>query len=405
MMPKRTPKKSEKLLLLFLFPCVVCLHKSCTDLSKLSLVHVGQKLENINKIQSYIVDGLMACSRECLFQTNCLSFNFHLTSGLCELMRIEADPSTLVPSPDVAYASKVDWGKELTGSCQYTDCPPNYKCVEGSNGGTCVLTECGLPFLEYGINPLYNGTGMGCTAVFTCSGLGIHPENVSLTCSSTTGRWEGGRCRNVASCEAVKECGSDYEDGEYWLYPMIYGNRQKIKVYCFGLNTGNPQAYVSLPPGNKHFYPKYQYDHSCGLNDNFYRSGESVFTKIGLNVDTMTIRSEDYQFTQVLWGVNGEYAVAADCVQRPTQTCTQGNYGSFKINTTGTGVIIDPKTTWGFFGWGSAQNYFNRDSDQVIEIQCKGYCGGCRPESDVKLQVDNDTVLDDNMADEVSCSP
>ncbi|KAK6187366.1 hypothetical protein SNE40_005414 [Patella caerulea] len=394
-----------------LYPCNVYLQLTCTALSNINPVYINQKLNGYT-IKKFPAEGLMICARECLVQTNCLSFNFDLTSGGCELNRIEANTSNspLVSMIGTVYALKVDWVNEITELCQHVNCPPKYKCIVELNGTKCVLVDCGEPpIIMFGNKERLNGTAFGDTATYTCSGVEVFSEVINLQCSNLTGEWEGGRCRRVASCEDVKLCSSGHVDGEYWLYPMVYGNTNRVKIYCHNLTSEAPSEYITLPQGNEHFYP---------ASENIYnedqitcktvirtklRAGSSVFDKVGVDVETMVIRQTDYQFAQVDWGLNSPYGDARDCsLYHPL--CDNSTVGYFEMNTTNTGLVIDPTIEWLPFGWAGQLKYFNRSSaNTVIEVVCGGYCGGCKPQSDLRLQIDPDVALDDNLATTVSC--
>ncbi|KAK6173833.1 hypothetical protein SNE40_017220 [Patella caerulea] len=393
------------IILLLNVQSVIHAYLSCTNTTLLHNVTTGQMLPN-HKIQSFTASGLMICARECVYQTNCLSFNFDTESGLCELTRAIAGSSLpLVSNIGYLYAAKSDWVTAISETCRHVNCPPNHRCVPGLNGTRCVRNDCGIPpTIEFGSSVDYRGTVPGYTASYNCSGIGVKAEVATLFCSDK-GIWEGQQCRRVSSCEDIRDCDSSYVDGEYWLYPNAFGNDERVKVYCHGLTTDSPTDYITLPKENRILWPhKHAVGYNCDLvTTDRTDSGESVFDKIRITTSTMAINQSDYQFARLLWGINHEYGNAQDC-SNSNGVCADTVIGYFKIDTRETGLMINRTAVWRNTTYSFGMKYFNRSSDHVIEAVCGGWCGGCLAKTPLTLELDKSTVLPDGSAADVTCT-
>ncbi|KAK6173784.1 hypothetical protein SNE40_017184 [Patella caerulea] len=383
---------------------IVHTHLVCTDNSLLHNATIDQMLPN-HKIQSFTAPGLMICARECVYQTNCLSFNFDIESGQCELTRVVAGPSIpLVSKTGYVYAVKSDWVTTIAEKCTHVNCAPNHICVPSKTGDMCVLNDCGIPpVVEFGSSPEYRGTVFGYKATYNCSGIGVKAEIVTFICSDK-GIWEGQHCRRVSSCKDIQDCDSSYVDGEYWIYPNAFGNDERVKVYCHGLTTDSPTDYITLPKENRILWPPMKaigYDCDLVTTDRT-DSGESVFDTIRITTSNMAINQSDYQFARLLSGINHEYGNARDC-SNSNGICGHVVMGYAKIDTGQTGLIINRTAVWRNNGHTFGMKYFNRSSDHVIEAVCGGWCGGCYAETPLTLELDNSTILPDGSATGVTC--
>ncbi|KAK6173782.1 hypothetical protein SNE40_017182 [Patella caerulea] len=393
------------IILLLNVQSIIHAHLFCTNTTRVQNVTVGQILPN-HKIQSFTAPGLMFCARECVYQTNCLSFNFDTESGQCELTRAIAGPSLpLVSKPGYLYATKSDWLTAIAENCRHVKCLPNHRCVPKLVGTHCVLNDCGIPpAIEFGSSVEYRGTVTGFTASYNCSGVGVKAEIVTLICSDK-GIWEGEHCKRVSSCKDIQDCDSSYVDGEYWLYPNAFGNDERVKVYCHGLSTDSPVDYITLPKENRILWPrKKAVGYNCDLvTTDRADSGESLFDKIRITTSTMAINQSDYQFARLLSGINHEYGNARDC-SNENGICARAVIGYAKIDTRETGLIINRTAVWRNTSYAFGMKYFNRSSDHVIEAVCGGWCGGCYAETPLTLELDNSTILPGESAVHVTCT-
>ncbi|KAK6173913.1 hypothetical protein SNE40_017286 [Patella caerulea] len=377
--------------------------RMCTDPNFLQRISIGQMLPS-HKIQSFIAPGLMVCARECVYQTNCLSFNFDTESGQCELTRAEAGLSLpLVSKPGFVYATKSDWITAIAANCQHVKCPPNHRCVPELNGTHCVLNDCGIPpTIKFAADVDYTETIVGAKLGYNCSRPGMKPQNKTMTCTPY-GSWDVEPCRKISSCADVQRCNVT-DDREYWLYPEAFGYANKVKIYCHGMNTLNPKEYVSLPSENLVVYPsavvKYSY---CGVDysANVPKAGKVHFEKVRVHPKNMTIDGEDNQFANLRWGKFQAYGRAVDCA---SYISCRKYFGFFRIDTTGTGLVINRTVSWVLHGNRAGQTYFNRSSDHVITAKCGGYCGGCFPDSQLSFELEAETSTVVQSASDTMCS-
>ncbi|XP_052798681.1 uncharacterized protein LOC128230452 [Mya arenaria] len=73
--------------------------------------------------------------------------------------------------------------------------------------------------------------------------------------------------------------------------------------------------------------------------------------------------------------------------------------GYFSIDTTGTGLVVDPELEWRLFGWYPSMITFSRSADgRRISAWCGGYCGVCRADGGIKLKFNpHDEIVGDAM--------
>ncbi|ESO93729.1 hypothetical protein LOTGIDRAFT_153187 [Lottia gigantea] len=378
----------------------------CTEPNVMKSVRNGEKLEG------YLIEAtttsLMNCGKECVYQTNCLSFNYNTQTGRCELNRnVNSSSSPLISSPGFLYSDKSNWINVVTDPCRDVTCLDNEKCVVKNDTGVCIKYDCYIPSeMLYSGEPLYSGTVTEYDAVYSCSGPGVVREDVTLTCEQN-GHWVGGQCRKISSCLQIKQCEKNYTDGEFWLYPLKYNNTERVKIYCDGLNTTTPKEYVSLPKGNVVVYSKYIIDNTnialCKLKDSDSSAwGQSEYFKVRVMPDTMIIDQTDKEFAKLIDGVHQNYGMASDC-SLLIPSCGRAVTGYMMINTTNTGLIIDESLDWVTFGWTPHKLYYNRSSSYILEAKCGGYCGGCKSDSDLMFVLDDGFELENDEAIEVSC--
>ncbi|KAK6172647.1 hypothetical protein SNE40_016261 [Patella caerulea] len=167
---------------------------SCTNPNLIRPLQIGWSLQT-KHIQSFTSGGLMHCSRECVYHSNCLSFNFRVSSGRCELNRVTSNNmDNLIEDSGSMYGSKADWISTVAGDCAHITCRTNHKCIPITNGTKCVLVDCGVPpDMTYGSIADFSGTTIGYRATYSCF-VNITTK-VILTCNED-GRWNGVVCNS-----------------------------------------------------------------------------------------------------------------------------------------------------------------------------------------------------------------
>ncbi|ESO93727.1 hypothetical protein LOTGIDRAFT_153184 [Lottia gigantea] len=389
-----------RLFILVIQNIIVSTQYTCLDVSMLRNVALYQQLNGLI-IQKIRTSSLMNCGKECLYQTNCLSLNFNIKTGWCDLNRNVSGVSfPLVSNADVLYTEKSEFQMILLDACKSHSCPNNYKCLLDSGTALCVIFDCGIPpSVVFGNDKRYEETVLGSTAKYSCSGPGVVREDVTLICEQN-GHWIGGQCRKISSCLQIKQCEKNYTDGEFWLYPLQYNNTERVKIYCDGLNTTAPTEYVTLIHENRITSPSYKLTRECSYNKNTHESfGEAIFRKIRVN-SNLEIDGNDVKFMELLLGNNQKYGTTFDCMGKD---CPDIPHGTLNIDTRDTGLMVKPDTNWITYGYMPGTFYINRISNNVIDIKCGGNCGGCTPKSSLVLELDKTTILDISLATEVSC--
>ncbi|XP_042241182.1 A disintegrin and metalloproteinase with thrombospondin motifs 20-like isoform X2 [Homarus americanus] len=176
-------------------------------------------------------------------------------------------------------------------------------------------------------------------------------------------------------------------DGEYSLLVGGYN----MSIFCLGMNTSNPQEYLTLPAGEEgnfaEIYNKIlnhpdtcphngdrRSDCDCTQNDSSH-SGYTSFSRIRLNTTSLIVDTYDFTFARAVDGHLVRYGEAGDCFSMAM--CPQG---AFSINLAGTALAVSPRTNWITRGTNAA-HYINRlDDNQRILGRCGGYCGTCTPD-------------------------
>jgi a disintegrin and metalloproteinase with thrombospondin motifs 9 len=162
---------------------------------------------------------------------------------------------------------------------------------------------------------------------------------------------------NLGSCKSIQHYKRTRTDGEYKI--NIRG--REVEIYCHNMNTDDPAEFVTLRKGNTEnyalFYSKRSSDISrCengkGVNDESIHYGTTRFNKVRLNINTLQIVDDDYQFTHIV-GRPQKFATGGDCYSN-TGSCPQGD---FFVNFEGTGFRMRPSMTWEATGTNSTIEY------------------------------------------------
>ena len=108
----------------------------------------------------------------------------------------------------------------------------------------------------------------------------------------------------------------------------------------------------------------------------------------------MTVDTNDFSYTTIT-RKSVAFGVGAACIERYfPSTCH--NAGHFSVNLKNTSVRVKPTVKWKGSGWWwysedpSFQHMINfkRSSDyREISANCGGYCGVCRPEGSLDLEL------------------
>ncbi|KAL7038269.1 hypothetical protein ACKWTF_009531 [Chironomus riparius] len=159
------------------------------------------------------------------------------------------------------------------------------------------------------------------------------------------------------SCKSIQHYKRTRTDGEYKI--NIRG--REVEIYCHSMNSESPSEYITLRKGNQEnyslFYSKRTTDMSkCengkGVHDESIHYGTTRFNKVRININTLQIIDDDYQFSHTV-GRQQKYATGGDCYSN-SGSCPQGD---FFVNLEGTGFRIRPNMMWEANGTNSTIEY------------------------------------------------
>ncbi|XP_067659154.1 A disintegrin and metalloproteinase with thrombospondin motifs 20-like [Haliotis asinina] len=194
-----------------------------------------------------------------------------------------------------------------------------------------------------------------------------------------------------STCKDLRLANPSVTDGDYWLYPTASQVHYNIvKMYCYGMGTSNPGEFITLPTPNRGEYPNETYQ-KC-ITHVFYLSGcpgqqgVYIYSKIEIDPTTMNVNRTTRTFMTGT-GKSRDYAWVGDCFTELDNFYTCGPKGSFTINTSGTGLIVDPALTWKKSGYKSKVVMTKSDGDAVINLICGGYPGSCAPLYQMQLHI------------------
>lgn len=168
---------------------------------------------------------------------------------------------------------------------------------------------------------------------------------------------------NLGSCKSIQHYKRTRTDGEYKI--NIRG--REVEIYCHNMNSESPSEYLTLRKGNQEnyslFYSKRTTDMSkCengkGIHDESIHYGTTRFNKVRININTLQIIDDDYQFSHTV-GRPQKYATGGDCYSN-SGSCPQGD---FFVNLEGTGFRIRPNMMWEANG-----------TNSTIEFQIRVIC-------------------------------
>ncbi|ESO82993.1 hypothetical protein LOTGIDRAFT_169823 [Lottia gigantea] len=225
------------------------------------------------------------------------------------------------------------------------------------------------------------------TAYYTCNTGFYFPLVNTSTCYGS--KWSSGvHSKALESCSDLKQCNLAYKDGEYWLYPGVYGNT-KTKIYCYGMSGGAPMEYVTLVKSNVMEFPLGTYIKSSGCKvktAGSTKQGKVQFHKVRVLPESMRIQNADRRFaTQVYGQLELKYGYAGACSVYDTSICPQR--GTARIDVTSTGLIFGASNEWLGKGWHERFAVVSR-TDHKIAVTGDGGCGGAEPKEPIKLELD-----------------
>ncbi|KAK9886442.1 hypothetical protein WA026_016725 [Henosepilachna vigintioctopunctata] len=191
------------------------------------------------------------------------------------------------------------------------------------------------------------------------------------------------------SCMHVKYTLRTRENKDY----LLDLNGKRAIVYCFKMDTPEPEEYISLMSDHQNYAEIYDKRlvnrNSCPYNGERNddcdcvsvgpeRSGLTKFYKIRLNITTMRIIGEDFTFSSQVRGKRIPYGTAGDCYSN-AEGCGQGR---FSIDLIGTSFKLSNEVTW----IGATTKIHKTDKSAMGK--CGGYCGDCVPDPNTGLQVE-----------------
>ncbi|OWF51576.1 uncharacterized protein LOC110448987 [Mizuhopecten yessoensis] len=198
-----------------------------------------------------------------------------------------------------------------------------------------------------------------------------------------------------ADCQAVKNCNSDYGNGEYYLYPTALQG-QRVKVYCNGMHGPDPKEYITLLNTNTATYNfSLRYDNDYCLFRDRVGDAVSTFHKIRIKIEDMSVQRYDLSFADTIeeapdtqkapkFGSGG--GCSWDYMWRRFEQCTAP--GGFVIDTSGTGLVVDPHLQWTAYGYGNRVDTVHRSKDNShVTAACDGWCAWCYPRGQMFLQL------------------
>ncbi|XP_060084439.1 uncharacterized protein LOC132563701 [Ylistrum balloti] len=200
---------------------------------------------------------------------------------------------------------------------------------------------------------------------------------------------------NPVDCQAVRNCNDQYGDGEYFIYPRVLEG-QKVKVYCRGMGGPDPKEYITLHNTNTATYNySLRYDNDyCRFRD---RDGDAVstFHKIRIDVEDMSVQRYDFQFADIIverpnheeptkFGAGG--GCSWDYMYRNYRDCIAP--GGFVVDTTGTGLVVDPELQWRTYGYGGRiEEVIRSNNNAHVTAACDGWCAWCFPVGEMILKL------------------
>ncbi|XP_046577116.1 A disintegrin and metalloproteinase with thrombospondin motifs 9-like [Haliotis rubra] len=331
----------------------VCFANICTDTGNLPSLKNGYSSAG-SPFLNLTTGGLMLCAVECLERSRCMSFNFFLQDGSCEMHDMATSDQLYEPLSAVVHSDKHQLPQFLARSCESHGCGHHEKCVPEDGGYSCAI--------EF-----------------------------------------------PTSCADVKQCAPTSGDGEYWIYLLNF-NMAKARIYCHNMGSTKPSDYLTLPVVNYGNYPNIRNPVCQGEAQGLVQScegtyGEVWFSKVKINTSSLKVTTNEHSFANY---TNQKllYGVASDCYSKHTDgvRASCGPRGTFTINLTGTGMSVTPGTTWRDSGYKYWMNVTRTIESTIIYLNCGGYPGFCEAVGGLYLQPHNIDALEESSATKVQCT-
>ncbi|XP_046585489.1 uncharacterized protein LOC124292449 [Haliotis rubra] len=344
----------------------------CSSLANFSQLEQDAYLLG-SQFQNTTTGSVLKCVKECQMYGRCLSFNFDLNTGLCilnEKTKMESFTTNLVNVKDYVFSNISGWPPMSLGGCANHNCTKTEVCKElNGNESECLTVCCGEPPAVHKgeiIGEIPDFWNINQSVPYNCS-YGFEPLGERVC--QPDGSWSAFTCQRVATCADVKACNSDYSDGEYWMR-IRNVNYQYVKVYCTGMETASPVSYITLFGDNYSYFLDTDID-ECSPYWKGTHAGNTTFSKVKLNVWNFRFLHGGDAFAETS-GRFTYFGRGADC--RDSQSCVAKEAGSFRIDTTGTGVkVVD------YLAWTSGTTVTRSSNGNVIFGSCRGGCSVCKP--------------------------
>ncbi|XP_046376653.2 A disintegrin and metalloproteinase with thrombospondin motifs 9-like [Haliotis rufescens] len=333
--------------------CTVCAANTCTDLGNLPFLKNGYTWAG-SPFMNLTTGGLMLCAVECIKRSRCMSFNFYLQDGSCEMRDVETSDPFYLPVSTVVHSNINQFQELLARTCEFHDCDVHEACI---------------------------------------------PEDGDYSCA----------VEFPSSCADVKQCAPKSDDGEYWIYLRDF-NMVKARIYCHNMASTEPSDYLTLPVTNYGYYPILRNPICAGEVEGLAGScdgngGEVWFNKIKIDTRSLRVTTNDHTFANY---TNSKllYGVASDCYAKHNDgvKASCGPRGMFTIDLSGTGMAVTPETTWLDTGYKYWMNVTRADDNTRVYMNCGGYPGYCEAEDGLFLQPYDMEVLEESSATEVQCT-
>lgn len=317
------------------------------------------------------------------------------SAGQCAVS-CQATLTLCTPDGGPPYCANTQTDNDNCGSCG-TQCAPGSAC----NGGSCAPT-CGQGLL---LCPAWSGFDAGVgpgeldasdedaadaapPTKMTCADPNTDDRNCGACGSLCSGEQScvAGVCEHAASCLQLLQRKGPLPDGTYTLDPDNTGPLKPFAVYCHNMSLGTPEEYLTFahsaatnePDSN---YVKVGGGGACGCPDAYKQ-----FTRVRLDVATLTIVASDLTFTFLrtpsvsscwqqssgacknAW-ITSPYGIAFDCVS------SYSNTGQANVDLRDTPFSLDPSVVWNY--WGASANGTSSINPErtVANVTGGGFCG------------------------------
>uniref|UniRef100_A0A672NJH9 ADAM metallopeptidase with thrombospondin type 1 motif 9 n=1 Tax=Sinocyclocheilus grahami TaxID=75366 RepID=A0A672NJH9_SINGR len=212
-------------------------------------------------------------------------------------------------------------------------------------------------------------------------------------------KWKTGSWGEVKLTLYISQCvRCSATCGSGWTERQVHSSSRTMNYNECPYNLFIPKEYITLITGEEeNFSEVFGYRlmdptqcpfnlsrrEDCQCRRDYTAAGLSTFTRVRMDLSTMTIITTDWKFAFFHEGHRVPFATAGDCYS--AARCPQGR---FRINLSGTGFKVTESTRWISQGnYATADIHRSQDGSRVSGI-CGGYCGKCTPSSSPGLLVE-----------------